>query len=69
MKESQDITEAEERVRGAAAELAALEAELAREIAQIDATASAAVPIETLNIKPTRGGIDVRLVALAWKSV
>jgi len=68
MKESQDIAEAEERVRGAEAELAALEADLAREVAQIEATASAAVPTETLNIKPKRGGIDVRLVALAWKT-
>ena len=68
MKESQDIAGAVERVRGAEAELAALEAELAREIAQIEATASAAVPTETLNIKPKRGGIDVRLFALAWKT-
>jgi hypothetical protein len=66
MKESQDIAAAEERVRDAEAELAALEAELAREIAQIEASASAAVAIETLNISPKRGGIDVRLTALAW---
>jgi hypothetical protein len=68
MKESQDIAKAEERVQGAQGELAGLEAELAREVAAIEAAASAAVPIETLDIKPKRGGVDVRLIALAWRA-
>ena len=68
MKESQDIAKAEERVQGAQGELAELEAELAREVAEIEAAASAAVPIETLDIKPKRGGVDVRLLALVWRA-
>ena len=66
MKESQDIAKAQERVQGAQGELAELEAELAREVAEIETAASAAVPIETLDIKPKRGGVDVRLLALVW---
>ena len=68
MKESQDIAKAQERVQGAQGELAELEAELVREVAEIEAAASAAVPIETLDIKPKRGGVDVRLLALVWKT-
>ncbi len=68
MKESQDIAGAEERVRSAEASSPHSKQSSRAEIAQIEATASAAVPTETLNIKPKRGGIDVRLFALAWKT-
>ena len=68
MKESQDIAKAQERAQESQHELTALEAELAREVAELEAAASAAVPIETLDIKPKRGGVDVRLLALAWKA-
>ena len=67
MKESQDIARAEERVREAQAELKTLETDLAAEVAALEATASAAVPLETIELKPKRGGVDVRLVSLVWK--
>ena len=67
MKEAQDIAHAEERVREVQAELKALETELAAEIATLEATATAAVPLDTIELKPKRGGVDVRLVSLVWK--
>ena len=68
-KESQDVARAQERLQEAQAELAALEAELQREVAALEGTASASVAIETIEIKPKRGGVEVRIVALAWKPV
>ena len=67
MKESQDIAAAEERVRTAQAALVLLDAELAEEVRQIEAQWAGAVPIQTITIKPKRGGIDVRLVSLVWQ--
>ena len=67
MKESQDIAAAEERVRTAQAALVLLDAELAEEVRQIEAQWAGGVPIETITIKPKRGGIDVRLVSLVWQ--
>jgi len=68
MKEQQDVERARERLREAEAEFAALEAELEREIAALDGT-SIAPSIEVIEIKPKRGSVDVRLVALAWEPV
>ena len=60
---------AQERLQEAQAEFAALEAELQREVAALEGTGSASVAIETIEIKPKRGGVEVRIVALAWKPV
>jgi hypothetical protein len=68
-KESQDVARAQERLQEARAELAALEAELQREVAALEGTGSASVAIETIEIKPKRGGVEVRIVALAWKPI
>jgi hypothetical protein len=57
-------------VRSSAArqyELKALEAEIAEEIAALGAADASAAPLETIEIKPKRGAVDVRLVALAWR--
>ena len=68
VKETQDIARAQERRQEAERELKALEAELAEEIAGLGATGSTDVALDTIEIKPKRGAVDVRLVALAWKS-
>ena len=67
VKESQDIAGAEERVRQAQSELAGLEAELASEVAKLETVGT--TPVETINVKPKRGSVDVRLVTLAWRPV
>jgi hypothetical protein len=67
VKETQDIARAQEREQEAEAELKALEAEIAEHVAALGAGADAAVPLETIEIKPKRSAVDVRLVALAWK--
>jgi hypothetical protein len=68
-KETQDIAKAQERLQQAQAELAALEAELQQEVAAIEGTAPGGVALETIEIKPKRGGVEVRIVALAWKPI
>ena len=68
-KETQDVAKAQERLQDAQAEFAALDAELQREVAALEGSGSASVAIETIEIKPKRGGVEVRIVALAWKPV
>ena len=66
MKETGDIAQAQERQRGAEAELKEIQEELEREVQELqDAAPDAA--IETTEVKPKKGGVDVRLVALVWK--
>jgi len=67
-KEAEDVAKAEARLKEAQAELAALEAELQEKVAALEGT-TGPVDLETLEIKPARGGVDVQLVALAWKPV
>jgi hypothetical protein len=69
VKESQDVARAQEKLAAAQEELAALESELNEEVAALTAVDPAGAAIETIEIKPKRGGVDVRLVALAWKPV
>jgi hypothetical protein len=69
MKESQDVARASEKLSEAQEELKALEAEIHEEIAALTAVDAGAVAVETIEVKPKRGGVDVRLVALAWKPV
>jgi hypothetical protein len=66
-KETEDVAKARERLQEAQAELAALEAELQQEVATLEGTASGGIDVETIEIKAKRGGVDVRIVALAWK--
>jgi hypothetical protein len=68
MKETQDVAQAQERQREAEAELKEIQAELEREVQALQSAAPDAA-IETTEIRPKRAGVDVRLVALAWKPV
>ena len=68
-KETQDVAKAQERLQEAQAEFAALDAELQREVAALEGAGTGAVAVETVEIKPKRGGVEVRIVALAWKPV
>jgi hypothetical protein len=67
MKEAQDVERAEVKLQEAEAEIAALNEELEREIAALEHTADVSAPIDVIEIKPKRGNVDVRLVALAWQ--
>jgi len=69
MKESQDVGLAQQKLTEAQNELKALNDELAEEVAAMGATDAAAITVETIEVKPKRGGVDVRLVALAWTPV
>jgi hypothetical protein len=69
MKEAQDVERAQVRIQEVDAEIAALNAELEREIAALDGTANTNAPLDVIEIKPKRGNVDVRLVALAWQPV
>ena len=50
-------------------ELETIEAELQEEIAAIGSENAASVSIETVQIKPKRGAVEVQLVALAWQPI
>jgi hypothetical protein len=66
VKESQDVGLAQQKLAEAQGELKALNDELAEEVAALGATDAAAIDVQTIEVKPKRGGVDVRLVALAW---
>jgi hypothetical protein len=68
-KESQDVAKSQERLQETQQELAALESELQGEVAALEGTSTGAVTVEAIEIKPKRGGVAVRIVALAWKPV
>jgi hypothetical protein len=67
MKEGQDVERAHVKVQEVEAEIAALDADLEREITALEATANSNAPLDVIEIKPKRGNVDVRLVALAWQ--
>jgi hypothetical protein len=69
LKESQDVAKAKEKQAEAQQELAALEAKLEEDIAAIGSETAAAVSIETVEIKPKRGAVEIQLVALAWRPI
>jgi hypothetical protein len=68
MKEAQDVALARQRLQEAEAELAAVEADLRDEIAALEHRPDAAA-VDVIEIKPPRSGVDVRLVARAWKAI
>ena len=67
MKEAEDVVRARERVAEVEGELRALEAEAAAETARFGTIDAATMPLDVIEIKPKRGSVDVRLVALAWR--
>jgi hypothetical protein len=66
MKENEDVARASQQLDAARRELEDLKTTLEAEIAALPVP-DAAVPLETIEIKPKRGAVDVKLVALAWK--
>ena len=69
MKEVQDVERAQVKLQEVEAEIAALNTELEREIAAVERTADVNAPLDVIEIKPKRGHVDIRLVALAWQPV
>jgi hypothetical protein len=66
-KETEDVARSQERLQEAQAELAALEAELQGEVAALEGATPGSITLEQIEVKPKRGGVDVKLVALVWK--
>jgi hypothetical protein len=64
IKETEDVAKAQQRLEEAKQEEAALNAEIQQQIGTVGGSSD--VPIETLEIKPKRGGVEVQIVALAW---
>jgi hypothetical protein len=64
MREQEDVARAEAQQRDAQAELESVQRELEAEVAALAAAPEPA--IEPVEIKAKRGGVEVRLVALAW---
>jgi hypothetical protein len=69
MKETQDVERAQLKLQEVETEIAALNAELEREIAAVERTADINAPLDVIEIKAKRGNVDIRLVALAWQPV
>jgi phage host-nuclease inhibitor protein Gam len=66
-RESQDITRAQENVTAIQEQLNELEASVQSEIAALDATYNPQTePLEKVSVKPKRGGVSVKLLALVW---
>jgi hypothetical protein len=67
MKESQDVSRAQENKASVQAQLQELETSLQAEIAGLEAAHDPKTePLETIPLKPKRTGVQVQLVALAW---
>ena len=64
MKETEDVAGAQERLTLARQELAALQQQIEAEASELAGTTDP--EIETVEVKPKRGNVDVRLIALAW---
>ena len=65
-KEQEDVRRAEDALRGATEDAAALQRELEEAVAAAAATADP--PVETLEIRPKATGVEVRVVTLAWRA-
>jgi hypothetical protein len=66
-KEAQDVAGAREDAAALEHEIRQLDAELHRELAEAQASVDPATePLEQVPVRPKRGGVNVRLVALAW---
>jgi len=67
MKEAQDVERAQVKLQEVDTEIAALNAELEQQIAAVERTADVNAPLDVIEIRPKRGNVDIRLVALAWR--
>jgi hypothetical protein len=67
MKEKEDIGRAKETVAAVEARIAQLEADLAEDIAALEAAYDLRdAPLETITLTPKRGHVEVQTVALVW---
>jgi hypothetical protein len=66
MKEGSDVAAAQQGAEAIRQQIADLETEVEAETAALKATEPA---VETVELKPSRTGTTIRLVALAWKPV
>ena len=66
MKEASDIKRASESVESVKAAIAALDGEIAEDVAALSARIEHDAPLEQVSIAPKRGQIEVQFVALAW---
>ena len=67
MKESEDVTRANESLAEVQQAQADMESQMQAEISALDSGKTATTEtFETLSIKPKRTGVQVQLVALAW---
>ncbi len=68
-REKEDVESARRELEGRRSELAALERELAEETAALKATVEpASLPLERLEVRPRRAGVEVVRVRLAWRA-
>jgi len=68
MKESEDITRARETVAAIEAQIKTLDDELQTETTGFETTSDAvSEKLETVTLKPKRGGVAVKVVALVWR--
>jgi hypothetical protein len=66
-KEASDVTRAQETVKALEARVQELDAELQAQVAAIEAAHDPApAALDTISLKPKRGGVQVQLVALTW---
>jgi len=67
MKERQDVDRAKENVEAYKQELAHLDAQMKQEADTLAAAADlSSEPLETVNVRPTKQNVTVKLLALAW---
>ena len=67
MKEAEDVQRAQAKAQEAQAEIDALNTDLEHQIAALGNATDTGTPLDVIEIKPKRGNVDVRLVALAWQ--
>ncbi|MCL4813037.1 MAG: hypothetical protein KJ061_11150, partial [Vicinamibacteraceae bacterium] len=68
-EQAQDVVQATARVETLAAERTALEQELEASLGAIEQNLVVPSQFETVTLKPRRGGVHVKLVALVWEPV
>jgi hypothetical protein len=66
LREREDVSRAEDNVEAISKQIANLEAQLAADIAALDAQSAATAPLQTIDVRPKKADISVTLVTLAW---
>jgi hypothetical protein len=69
MKEARDVARAQENIEAIEADRQALETEFLTESKAVEAEDRTAGPLDTVTIRPAKGGIQVKVVALVWMPV